>query len=520
MTHKNKLTIPIPPPPPFSLFLSRTLSLRACPCVFQPSKKSMSIDKQILDAAPDAHMFDVFHVMPDGKVMVMTELDMLLSLDEYKKLRGKTLPSGAPADLEDDDSGSESGVRSSKRRAWRNSRYRNRDRLRRQKRKADSDRSLLWPGCRVYFEVDGSFSDEDRATLDLAMAEWEKYTCLSFHESNTRSSRLQFKNGAGCYSQLGRQTTPQIVALAPTCRTKGIIAHEIGHAIGWYHEHMRPDRDSYISINFNNIPTRYHINFQMYPSEQIETHGVEYDYTSLMHYGNNALPNSIVALDPTYQDKMGQREGLSFKDIKLANIMYNCAEVMHCPVKRDCEYGGFQFYKSHKNEDRCECWCDSGDVSDPLILCSELDAPPPRPVIRPTETPVVDLCYDVRTDCQEMKEKGHCMSKLAFMMDICKETCGFCGSGGEGGPEPCMDHDKGCAMMAATGTCKTLEPVMSKQCPASCDLCPAPPDPCQIQKEVVAMFYDIPNRSSRATGVSYLTMVVSLVAVTLRLSRR
>ena len=66
---------------------------------------------------------------------------------------------------------------------------------------------------------------------------------------------------------------------------KRIIVHELGHAIGFYHEQARPDRDGYVKINYQNVKKGKENNFQKKSTSQVNSRGVGYDYGSVMHYG-------------------------------------------------------------------------------------------------------------------------------------------------------------------------------------------------------------------------------------------
>ena len=52
--------------------------------------------------------------------------------------------------------------------------------------------------------------------------------------------------------------------------------HEILHALGYYHEQSRLDRDDYVTINFANVREGYAINFKKYDNGQADTLGFGY----------------------------------------------------------------------------------------------------------------------------------------------------------------------------------------------------------------------------------------------------
>ena len=88
-------------------------------------------------------------------------------------------------------------------------------------------------------------------------------TCIRFHPKSTETSYVYIKRGAvgtGCYSFVGRHSSrPNIVNLQYNgCITRGIVAHELLHALGFYHEQSRPDRDDYVYIVWSNVKPGKH----------------------------------------------------------------------------------------------------------------------------------------------------------------------------------------------------------------------------------------------------------------------
>ncbi|KAL3122756.1 hypothetical protein niasHT_005473 [Heterodera trifolii] len=118
---------------------------------------------------------------------------------------------------------------------------------------------------------------------------WNDNTCLNIVEDDEVSPRIQFTNivGSGCRSNVGMQSsdTYQGVKLEyPSCYRLGTMAHEIGHALGFFHEHERYDRDSFVTFYADNVDPKNYNAFQKETTESTDNYHVPYDLGSVMHY--------------------------------------------------------------------------------------------------------------------------------------------------------------------------------------------------------------------------------------------
>jgi hypothetical protein len=89
------------------------------------------------------------------------------------------------------------------------------------------------------------------------MQEWEDNTCLRFIPRSTEQDYVEIGPEDGtpsyCYSYVGRQGGRQRMKMFGECLRHAAMVHEFGHAIGFNHEHQRPDRDLFINVFLQNV---------------------------------------------------------------------------------------------------------------------------------------------------------------------------------------------------------------------------------------------------------------------------
>lgn len=91
-----------------------------------------------------------------------------------------------------------------------------------------------------------------------------------------------------CSSYVGqaRRLVAYELHLSPNCWNERNIHHEQGHAFGFIHEHQRPDRDAYVTIDLSNVQTDKQVNFTR---RTLFDQLGQYDFLSVMHYRGNAF---------------------------------------------------------------------------------------------------------------------------------------------------------------------------------------------------------------------------------------
>jgi len=179
-----------------------------------------------------------------------------------------------------------------------------------------------------------------------AMAEWEAAANIDFVLRTSQANYINIQNFNDNRSVVGmegygEQTIYIRDWIFPREYTKH---HELGHALGFYHEHQRPDRDEFVRINWTNITSSRRDAFRRVDSLSVTANaypigtGVAvYDFDSVMHYpqcaysnctscGANPVPCRTITVllpnDVEWQDRIGQSTRLSAWDKKVMYFLY------------------------------------------------------------------------------------------------------------------------------------------------------------------------------------------------------
>lgn len=183
-----------------------------------------------------------------------------------------------------------------------------------------------WPNAVVPYAIKSSISSSGARAIQAAIAQYHKHTCIRFKKRTNEWNYISFYRGTGCSSPVGKRFLgANSISLGNGCYQIGTIMHEIGHSLGLYHEQSRPDRDKFVRILWDNIPSSQKHNFKKQSTWVIDSLGTPYDYGSMMHYGRTAFGRGRVTIQPLNPNaRIGQRSGFSSIDIKQINLMYKC----------------------------------------------------------------------------------------------------------------------------------------------------------------------------------------------------
>ena len=198
-------------------------------------------------------------------------------------------------------------------------------------------------GAIVPYTIDPAFGENEVRGIESALARLNELTkIVSVEPYNKRvhgaeAPILNFVKASYCASFIGNvktnnvQNGKQSVWLSNGCaRSKRVVQHEVMHALGFFHEQSRPDRDDYVNVLWENIKDDMESNFKKQQTN-VDSLGVPYDYRSILHYQDylfNTGKGKKTMTKPDGSPIPGPADEATSSDILQIHLMYMCTDRM------------------------------------------------------------------------------------------------------------------------------------------------------------------------------------------------
>ncbi|XP_066915526.1 zinc metalloproteinase nas-1-like isoform X2 [Clytia hemisphaerica] len=248
-----------------------------------------------------------------------------------------------------------------------------------------------WPSAYVPYRLSPAIGNSTEAVkaIEEAAKYLSKWTCVNLYQLSPRKNKdyIYFETSSVCAAPLGytKGKKRQSIGLSPKCYFYTYVMHLVIHALGYFHEHTRPDRDNYVITDYTRTlwPDVYKVYFEKFePWMTDDTYNktnADYDFLSIMHppvdwftigpdtiqtpvysaltntkKGKNGFTPFFWSIKPrsqysAYTYEMGQRYTLSYWDQRKIGFAY------HCPYDMHGEFVNFPvvFPKNYKPDTSC-----------------------------------------------------------------------------------------------------------------------------------------------------------------------